>query len=427
MTKINWAGFAKKNPKERLSQIKPLLSKESHHILENHVLLKQEIASQMVENTLGTFALPFSVVPEIEVNHKDYTVPFVTEEPSVVAACSFASQIIKRSGGFKAIVHNRQMIGQIALYDIKDTHSATKAIEKQKKELLDIANSAHPSIVKRGGGASDIKINLIEDETPLLVVHILIDTKEAMGANIVNTMTEALKPYLEALTKGKSLMAILSNYATEALVTANCAIDYRFLNRDKIKAKELAEKMVLASNFAKKDPYRASTHNKGIFNGVDAVCIATGNDWRAIEAGAHAYASRNGHYEGLTTWRLDEANEQLLGEITLPLPLATKGGSIGLNPSVLVAFDVLGNPDAKTLASIVASVGLAQNFAALRALVTEGIQEGHMKLHARSLALLAGSLPDEVVFVVESLLKEKHMNLSTAKKILEKYRNNTLE
>ncbi|MGT2772469.1 hydroxymethylglutaryl-CoA reductase, degradative [Streptococcus marimammalium] len=427
MTKINWAGFAKKNPKERLSQIKPLLSKESYYILENKILLKQDIASQIVENTLGTFALPFSVVPEIEVNHQNYTVPFVTEEPSVVAACSFASKIIKRSGGFKATVHNRQMIGQIALYDIKQIDQAINAIKKQKKQLLAIANSAHPSIVKRGGGAIDIKTNLIEDESPLLVVQVLIDTKEAMGANIVNTMTEALKPYLEILTNGKSLMAILSNYATESLVTATCAINYRFLNRDKIKAKEFSERIVLASNFAKKDPYRASTHNKGIFNGIDAVCIATGNDWRAIEAGAHAYASKNGRYEGLTTWRLDEANEKLLGEITLPLPLATKGGSIGLNPSVLVAFDILGNPDAKILASIVASVGLAQNFAALRALVTEGIQEGHMKLHARSLALLAGCLPNEVPFIVDLLLKEKHKNLSTAEKILENYRNNTLE
>ncbi|MBJ8325667.1 hydroxymethylglutaryl-CoA reductase, degradative [Streptococcus pacificus] len=426
MTKINWAGFAKKTPKERLSQIKPLLSTESFNVLENQILLNQDVASQMVENTLGTFSLPFSIVPEIEVNHKSYSVPFVTEEPSVVAACSFAAKIIKRSGGFDSTIHNRQMIGQIALYDIKDTHSAQMTIEKQKKELLTIANNAHPSIVKRGGGATDIKTHLIDDETPLLVVQVLIDTKEAMGANIVNTMTEALKPSLEVLTKGKSLMAILSNYATESLVTARCAIDYRFLNRDKIKARELAKKIVLASTFAKKDPYRASTHNKGIFNGIDAVCIATGNDWRAIEAGGHAYASRNGSYEGLTTWQLDETNEKLLGEITLPLPLATKGGSIGLNPSVLVAFDILEQPDAKTLATIVASVGLAQNFAALRALVNEGIQEGHMKLHARSLALLAGSLPEEVSFIVDALLQEKHMNLATAKKILESYRHSIL-
>ena len=243
-----------------------------------------------------------------------------------------------------------------------------------------------------------------------------------MGANILNTMLEALKTPLEELTDGESLMAILSNYATEALVTATCEIDIRFLSRNKSEAIDIAKKIVLASQFAKQDPYRASTHNKGIFNGIDAVVLATGNDWRVIEAGAHAYASRNGSYQGLTTWSIKEATQTLCGEITLPLPIATKGGSIGLNPTVEVSFDLLKQPTAKELASIIASIGLAQNFAALKALVSTGIQHGHMKLQAKSLALLAGAKDTEIAPLVSQLISEKHFSLKRAQEILENIR-----
>ena len=376
----------------------------------------------MSENVLATFALPYSFVPDVVVDEQVYQVPFVTEEPSVVAAASFAAKIIKRSGGFKTTIHNRQMIGQVALYQVANIEVAIKNIQNHKQKLLELANQAHPSIVNRGGGARDLRVEWLNDEAEFLVVYLTVDTQEAMGANILNTMLEALKTPLEELTDGESLMAILSNYATEALVTATCEIDIRFLSRNKSEAIDIAKKIVLASQFAKQDPYRASTHNKGIFNGIDAVVLATGNDWRAIEAGAHAYASRNGSYQGLTTWSIKEATQTLCGEITLPLPIATKGGSIGLNPTVEVSFDLLKQPTAKELASIIASIGLAQNFAALKALVSTGIQHGHMKLQAKSLALLAGAKDTEIAPLVSQLISEKHFSLKRAQEILENIR-----
>ena len=422
--KISWTGFSKKSLQERLQILKDyhLLNEDNQTNLEHNHMLPLSTADQMSENVLATFALPYSFVPDVVVDEEVYQVPFVTEEPSVVAAASFAAKIIKRSGGFKTTIHNRQMIGQVALYQVENIEAAIKNIQNHKQELLELANQAHPSIVNRGGGARDLRVEWLNDEAEFLVVYLTVDTQEAMGANILNTMLEALKTPLEKLTDGKSLMAILSNYATEALVTATCEIDLRFLSRNKSEAIDIAKKIVLASQFAKQDPYRASTHNKGIFNGIDAVVLATGNDWRAIEAGAHAYASRNGSYQGLTTWSIKEATQTLCGEITLPLPIATKGGSIGLNPTVEVSFDLLKQPTAKELASIIASIGLAQNFAALKALVSTGIQHGHMKLQAKSLALLAGAKDTEIAPLVSQLISEKHFSLKRAQEILENIR-----
>lgn len=422
--KISWTGFSKKSLQERLQILKDhhLLNEDNQTNLEHNHMLPLSTADQMSENVLATFALPYSFVPDVVVDEEVYQVPFVTEEPSVVAAASFAAKIIKRSGGFKTTIHNRQMIGQVALYQVANIEVAIKNIQNHKQELLELANQAHPSIVNRGGGARDLRVEWLNDEAEFLVVYLTVDTQEAMGANILNTMLEALKTPLEELTDGESLMAILSNYATEALVTATCEIDIRFLSRNKSEAIDIAKKIVLASQFAKQDPYRASTHNKGIFNGIDAVVLATGNDWRAIEAGAHAYASRNGSYQGLTTWSIKEATQTLCGEITLPLPIATKGGSIGLNPTVEVSFDLLKQPTAKELASIIASIGLAQNFAALKALVSTGIQHGHMKLQAKSLALLAGAKDTEIAPLVSQLISEKHFSLKRAQEILENIR-----
>ena len=422
--KISWTGFSKKSLQERLQILKDyhLLNEDNQTNLEHNHMLPLSIADQMSENVLATFALPYSFVPDVVVDEQVYQVPFVTEEPSVVAAASFAAKIIKRSGGFKTTIHNRQMIGQVALYQVANIEVAIKNIQNHKQKLLELANQAHPSIVNRGGGARDLRVEWLNDEAEFLVVYLTVDTQEAMGANILNTMLEALKTPLEELTDGESLMAILSNYATEALVTATCEIDIRFLSRNKSEAIDIAKKIVLASQFAKQDPYRASTHNKGIFNGIDAVVLATGNDWRAIEAGAHAYASRNGSYQGLTTWSIKEATQTLCGEITLPLPIATKGGSIGLNPTVEVSFDLLKQPTAKELASIIASIGLAQNFAALKALVSTGIQHGHMKLQAKSLALLAGAKDTEIAPLVSQLISEKHFSLKRAQEILENIR-----
>ena len=422
--KISWNGFSKKSYQERLELLKAqaLLSTEKQVSLEQDEQISVTVADQLSENVVGTFSLPYSLVPEVLVNGQEYTVPYVTEEPSVVAAASYASKIIKRAGGFTAQVHERQMIGQVALYQVANPEQAQEKIANKKTELLELANQAYPSIVKRGGGARDLHIEQIEGETDFLVVYLHVDTREAMGANMLNTMLEALKPVLEELSQGQSLMGILSNYATDSLVTASCRIAFRYLSRQKDQGREIAEKIALASQFAQADPYRATTHNKGIFNGIDAILIATGNDWRAIEAGAHAFASRDGHYQGLSQWRLDLEREELVGEMTLPMPVATKGGSIGLNPRVALSHALLGNPSAKELAQLIVSIGLAQNFAALKALVSTGIQQGHMKLQAKSLALLAGASESEVAPLVERLIADKTFNLETAQRYLENLR-----
>ena len=422
--KISWNGFSKKSYHERLELLKAqaLLSPETQASLEQDEQMSVTVGDQLSENVVGTFSLPYSLVPEVLVNGQEYTVPYVTEEPSVVAAASYASKIIKRAGGFTAQVHERQMIGQVALYQVANPEQAQEKIARKKAELLELANQAYPSIVKRGGGARDLHVEQIKGETDFLVVYLHVDTQEAMGANMLNTMLEALKPVLEELSQGHSLMGILSNYATDSLVTASCRIAFRYLSRQKDQGREIAEKMALASQFAQADPYRASTHNKGIFNGIDAILIATGNDWRAIEAGAHAYASRDGRYQGLSRWTLDLEREELVGEMTLPMPVATKGGSIGLNPRVALSHELLGNPSAKELAQLIVSIGLAQNFAALKALVSTGIQQGHMKLQAKSLALLAGASESEVAPLVERLIAEKTFNLETAQRYLENLR-----
>ena len=422
--KISWNGFSKKSYQERLELLKAqaLLSPEKQTSLEQDEQISVTVADQLSENVVGTFSLPYSLVPEVLVNGQEYTVPYVTEEPSVVAAASYASKIIKRTGGFTAQVHERQMIGQVALYQVADPEQAQEKIVSKKAELLELANQAYPSIVKRGGGARDLHVEQIKGETDFLVVYLHVDTQEAMGANMLNTMLEALKPVLEELSQGQSLMGILSNYATDSLVTASCRIAFRYLSRQKDQGREIAEKITLASQFAQADPYRAATHNKGIFNGIDAILIATGNDWRAIEAGAHAFASRDGHYQGLSRWTLDFEREELVGEMTLPMPVATKGGSIGLNPRVALSHELLGNPSAKELAQLIVSIGLAQNFAALKALVSTGIQQGHMKLQAKSLALLAGASESEVAPLVERLITDKTFNLETAQRYLENLR-----
>ena len=422
--KRSWNGFSKKSYHERLELLKAqaLLSPDKQTSLEQDEQVSLAVADQLSENVVGTFSLPYSIIPELLVNGQDYTVPYVTEEPSVVAAASYASKIIKRAGGFTAQVHQRQMIGQVALYQVANPELAQEKIASKKAELLELANQAYPSIVKRGGGARDLHVEQIKGETDFLVVYLHVDTQEAMGANMLNTMLEALKPVLEELSQGQSLMGILSNYATDSLVTASCRIAFRYLSPQKDQGREVAEKIALASQFAQADPYRATTHNKGIFNGIDAILIATGNDWRAIEAGAHAFASRDGRYQGLSQWTLDKEREELVGEMTLPMPVATKGGSIGLNPRVALSHELLGNPSAKELAQIIVSIGLAQNFAALKALVSTGIQQGHMKLQAKSLALLAGASESEVAPLVERLIADKTFNLETAQRYLENLR-----
>ena len=414
-------GFAKLSPTERIEALlkEGLLTWDEAQILKEQKGLPLSIADQLTENVLSTFDLPFSLAPYFLINGRDYVLPMVTEEPSVVAAASFAAKLIQRSGGFTTQVHQRQMIGEIALTDVEDMEVASKRILEDKEALLQLANEAYPSIVKRGGGARDL---WVENKGDFLIVYLAVDPKEAMGANMLNTMLEALTDRIQELSGGQALMAILSNLATRSLVSARCAIDFKVLSRNPEEAIELAHRMEQASQLAQVDPYRAATHNKGIFNGIDALVLATGNDWRAIEAGAHAYAAQSGSYKGLSHWTSQPKEKKLYGEITLPMPVATKGGSIGLNPTVQVSHRLLGEPSAIELAGIIASLGLAQNFAALKALVTTGIQAGHMKLQARSLALLAGAKEEEVPRLVNQLLENKPFNLEKAQTLLQELR-----
>ena len=414
-------GFAKLSPTERIEALlkEGLLTWDEAQILKEQKGLPLSIADQLTENVLSTFDLPFSLAPYFLINGRDYVLPMVTEEPSVVAAASFAAKLIQRSDGFTTQVHQRQMIGEIALTDVEDVEVASKRILEDKETLLQLANEAYPSIVKRGGGARDL---WVENKGDFLIVYLAVDPKEAMGANMLNTMLEALTDRIQELSGGQALMAILSNLATRSLVSARCAIDFKALSRNPEEAIEIAHRMELASQLAQVDPYRAATHNKGIFNGIDALVLATGNDWRAIEAGAHAYAAQSGSYKGLSHWTSQPKEKKLYGEITLPMPVATKGGSIGLNPTVQVSHRLLGEPSAIELAGIIASLGLAQNFAALKALVTTGIQAGHMKLQARSLALLAGAKEEEVPRLVNQLLENKPFNLEKAQTLLQELR-----
>ena len=414
-------GFAKLSPTERIEALlkEGLLTWDEAQILKEQKGLPLSIADQLTENVLSTFDLPFSLAPYFLINGRDYVLPMVTEEPSVVAAASFAAKLIQRSGGFTTQVHQRQMIGEIALTDVEDIEVASRRILEDKETLLQLANEAYPSIVNRGGGARDL---WVENKGDFLIVYLAVDPKEAMGANMLNTMLEALTDRIQELSGGQALMAILSNLATRSLVSARCAIDFKALSRNPEEAIEIAHRMELASQLAQVDPYRAATHNKGIFNGIDALVLATGNDWRAIEAGAHAYAAQSGSYKGLSHWTSHPEEKKLYGEITLPMPVATKGGSIGLNPTVQVSHRLLGEPSAIELAGIIASLGLAQNFAALKALVTTGIQAGHMKLQARSLALLAGAKEEEVPRLVSQLLENKPFNLEKAQTLLQELR-----
>ena len=388
-------GFAKLSPTERIEALlkEGLLTWDEAQILKEQKGLPLSIADQLTENVLSTFDLPFSLAPYFLINGRDYVLPMVTEEPSVVAAASFAAKLIQRSGGFTTQVHQRQMIGEIALTDVKDVEMASKRILEDKETLLQLANEAYPSIVKRGGGARDL---WVENKGDFLIVYLAVDPKEAMGANMLNTMLEALTDRIQELSSGQALMAILSNLATRSLVSARCTIDFKALSRNPEEAIEIAHRMELASQLAQVDPYRA--------------------------AGAHAYAAQSGPYKGLSHWKSQPEEKKLYGEITLPMPVATKGGSIGLNPTVQVGHRLLGEPTAIELAGIIASLGLAQNFAALKALVTTGIQAGHMKLQARSLALLAGAKEEEVPQLVNQLLENKPFNLEKAQTFLQELR-----
>ena len=401
----------------------PTLTSKAKELLNKGLTLPESIANQMVENQIEIYGLPYGIVPEFIVNGKSYIVPMVTEEPSVIAAASYASKLINLAGGTTTIQKKREMIGEIAIVRSPLTLDEVKAkLNHQKESLFKVANNTHPSIVKRGGGIRSVWVEeKSSDNERFYIFYVSVDTQEAMGANMLNTILEALVSPIEELTEGESIMAILSNLATNSVVTAKCVLSPRILDTKTTKGEEVRDRIVLASKFSKADPYRATTHNKGIMNGIDSVVIATGNDWRAIESGAHAYASLSGQYQPLTQWTKDEEGN-LVGTITLPLPVGTVGGSISIHPGAQFAHELLGHPSAVELAGIIASIGLAQNLAALRALVTDGIQKGHMRLQAKSLGLAVGASEEELPHLMNLLSKAPHLNQETAKTLLEELR-----
>lgn len=435
MSENPFKSYYKKSRQDRIDVLvdQEHITSDQAEFLKNGQGLPTEIADNMIENALSTYGLPYGLALNFLINDQEIHIPMVTEEPSVIAAASNGGKIIQQAGGFKSQVNQRLMTGQIAFTGLEDDAQALRFeayVTEFVDDLLAVANAAYPSIVGRGGGARSIRSQYYpatDSSASFFIVYLTIDTQEAMGANMMNTMLEALKAHIlgqvDFIANIDGLMAILSNYAVEATATATCEITARLLDKGPISGVEVASKIALASQLAQVDVYRATTHNKGIMNGVDAFVLATGNDWRAVEAGVHAYAARDGQYRGLAKWTYDSDREILSGELTLPLALGAVGGSIGIHPTVQVTKSILGQSDAKHLMEIAVSLGLAQNFAAVRALVTEGIQAGHMQLQAKSLAIQAGADGDqEINAVVTALENADHKNLAAAKEILEKLR-----
>ncbi|MGC8878513.1 MAG: hydroxymethylglutaryl-CoA reductase, degradative [Anaerolineae bacterium] len=350
--------------------------------------LSLHVADHMIENVVGVYGLPLGVATNFLINGRDVLIPMVVEEPSVVAGASFAAKLVRAGGGFKAIATASEMIGQIQVLDIPNPYKARFDLLAREEELLALANRSDPILVDLGGGARALEVHLIEQSPVgrMLVVHVIYDTRDAMGANAVNTMCEALAPHVEEITGGRVVLRILSNLAERRLVRAQCTVPAEALaftsNGHFYSGQQVVRRIVEASALAVVDPYRAATHNKGIMNGVDAVVIATGNDWRAVEAGAHAYAARSGRYTALSRWE-ETATGDLSGTLEMPMAVGIVGGTARVHPTAQVALKILGVQSARELAEIIAAVGLAQNLAALRALATEGIQRGHMRLHAR--------------------------------------------
>ena len=381
--------------------------------------LSPEAADHMVENAVGLFSLPLGIGLNFQVNGRDVLVPMTLEEPSVVAGASFMAKLARAGGGFQATCSAPEMIGQMQLLDVDDVHAARLKVYEHKSELLAEADSIDPVLKKFGGGARDLEVRIIDDSPigAFLVVHLIYDVRDAMGANAVNTACERLAPRIESLTGGRVHLRILSNLADRRIARARCVIPVQELAFADFSGEKVRDGIIEAYAFAASDPYRAATHNKGIMNGVDAVVIATGNDWRAIEAGAHAYAARSGRYTSLSTWGKD-ADGNLVGTLEMPMAVGIVGGATKVHPAAQAAVKLMGVETASELAEIIVSVGLAQNMAALRALATEGIQRGHMSLHARQVAIAAGASADLVEKVAAQRVAEKVVRIDRAEEIL---------
>jgi len=384
--------------------------------------LTLEQADHMIENVVGIYGMPLGVAVNFVVNGREMLVPMVIEEPSVVAGASFMAKLARSGGGFHAECSQPEMIGQLQILDLEDVEAAKEAIVAQKVHVLAAVEGIDPVISNLGGGAQDIEVRVIENSPigPFLVAHLIYDTRDAMGANAINTATEALAPLLEKITGGRVHLRILSNLADRRLARVQVSIPTSELAFDGYSGERVRDGIIEAWAFAAADPYRAATHNKGIMNGVDAVVIATGNDWRAVEAGAHAFAARSGHYGSLSEWRMDE-HGNLLGALEMPMAVGTVGGSTRVHPGAQAALQLLGVGSAAELAEIIVSVGLAQNLAALRVLSTEGIQRGHMGLHARQVAIAAGAQGAEIERLACQLVAEGKVRLDLAREMLQSW------
>ena len=413
------SGFYQLNVEERTRVVAQWagLTSEDVSVLQRDPALGQ--ADRMIENVISTYALPLGIAVNFLINDRDYLIPMAIEEPSVVAGASFAASLARQGGGFETTSTDPLMIGQIQVLDLPDPWRARFDLLASKARVLDLANQQDPVIVSLGGGVRDLEARVFPRSPagPMLVLHLLYDVRDAMGANTVNTACEAVAPLVEAITGGRVVLRILSNLADRRLAQARCAIPPQAFTRDEFAGETVVQRILEAHALAVVDPYRATTHNKGIMNGIDAVVVATGNDWRAIEAGAHAYAVRDGAYGPLSHWERGTEGD-LVGTLELPLAVGTVGGATRVHPLARLALKILGVESARELAEVIAAVGLAQNLAALRALATEGIQRGHMELHARQVAIAAGAEGELVERVAEQMVQDRVIRPDRAEEIL---------
>lgn len=414
-------GFFNLSRVERLEHIAKThqLGDAAIHALGGEGGLPLDVAENMIENVVGLYALPIGIATNFIVNGRDVLIPMVVEEPSIVAGASFMAKLAREGGGFHAETDPSEMIGQIQVLDLTDLDRACRCILDHKKALLEEVNTLDPVLVELGGGARDLELHRLEDTPagPMLIVHLIYDTRDAMGANAVNTAAETIAPRIEALCGGRTHLKILSNLSDRRLAHARVCIPAAALAFDTFPGEAVRDGIIEAWAFAAADPYRAATHNKGIMNGIDAVVLATGNDWRAVEAGAHAYAARDGRYTSLSRWWADPEG-QLCGSLSLPLALGTIGGATRVHPAAHAALQLMQVTTSRELAEIVVAAGIAQNLAALRALATEGIQRGHMSLHARQIAIAAGATGDMISMISSQLVAEGAIHLDRARELL---------
>jgi hydroxymethylglutaryl-CoA reductase len=411
------SGFYKLTPKQRLALVKEIagLTDEEANLLQNTGALPLELADRMIENVIGAFPIPMGMGVNFLINGRDYIIPMAIEEPSVIAAASYAAKMVRDGGGFHTSSTPPIMIGQIQAVGIRDPYAARMSVIHAKEEILKKANDQDPVLVNAGGGARDLDAKVIHTtQGPMLITELHVDCRDAMGANAVNTMAEAVAPLIERITGGHVYLRIISNLAVKRLVRVSCLVP-----KQSVGGEETVDGIVNAYAFASADPYRAATHNKGIMNGIIAVIIATGNDHRAIEAGAHAYAAITGHYTSLSTWEKNQ-NGDLEGSMELPMAVGLIGGAVKTHPIAKIAVKILGVKTANEFGEVLAAVGLAQNLGALRALANEGIQRGHMSLHARNIAVTAGAVGEQIDIVAAKMVEEHKVRVDKAKELLDK-------